>query len=74
MSRRVTVTLRKPSGDIKVPALPTPVPGLFVAEDPDLVGAHVDREGLAGLAGEVTDLKLLARELAGGEPALQKLH
>jgi hypothetical protein len=46
VSGRVTLTLRKPSGDIDVPALPTPVPGLFVAQDPDLGFCVIHRCGV----------------------------
>jgi hypothetical protein len=46
VSGRVSVTLRKASGDIDVPALPTPVPGLLVAEDPGFGFSVIHHSGV----------------------------
>ena len=46
MSGRMTVTLRKVSGDIDVTAVPTPVPGLLVAEDPGFGFSVIHHSGV----------------------------
>jgi hypothetical protein len=64
---RVTVTLRKPGGDLRVFALPTTVPGLLVAHDPEYDFVLIHHSGVGvGLDFASPEAALAcAQELAG---------
>jgi hypothetical protein len=67
VSSRVTVSLRKPSGDLDVPAVPTPVPGLLVAQDPEYGFVLIHHSGVGvGLDFESPEAALACAEAVAG--------